>query len=469
MKLKLGQVADWIHAEGVFDSSAEAVGYSIDSRTVGAGELFFAVKGERVDGHDYVQAAIADGAVAAVVSQRWLAPMGFDEGRLLRVPDECEDCVLDAMQKLARAVRRAWGKRVIGVTGSAGKTTTKECIAQVLGCRFQVLKTEGNYNNHFGVPLTLLRLEPEHEVAVVEMGMNHAGEIAALAKIAEPNWAVVSNVGMAHAEFFADGIEGIARAKYELVESLPEDGVAFLNGDDVRVGAMGAGMGERAVLYGTSEGCVVRAEKTVDRGLRGTEFELVVPSGVVRGRVIRWPMVLRMPGRHNVMNALAAYAVGRQSGVEQFDAIGALERMRPGEKRGNVLRWRGAEIVNDTYNANPAAMLSMIEALRRTEGRRRVLMAGEMLELGAEGGRLHRECGAAAAEAGIDVVVGVRGLARELVAGVVAGGGSAVFLESAEEAGEWMRGNVMEGDVVLLKGSRGVRLERALEGLEGRD
>jgi UDP-N-acetylmuramoyl-tripeptide--D-alanyl-D-alanine ligase len=466
VKLRLGQVADWIRAEGVFDSRAEAEGYSIDSRTIGAGELFFAVKGERVNGHDYVEAAVADGAVAAVVSQRWLAPMGFDEARLLRVPDECEDCVLDAMQKLARAVRREWGGRVIGVTGSAGKTTTKECVAAVLGAAGgRVLKTEGNYNNHFGVPLTLLRLEMEDEVAVVEMGMNHVGEIAALAAIAEPNWGVVSNVGMAHAEFFADGIAGIARAKYELVQALPGDGLAFLNGDDLRVRGFAEGMRERAVLYGTSEGCGVRAVGVEDHGFNGTEFELVVSDRVAPEWGGALQMVLRLPGRHNVLNALAALAVGLKSGVDGLAALGALEKLRPTEQRGNVLAWRGAEVVNDTYNANPAAMLSMIEALRRTEARRRVLIAGEMLELGAEGVRLHRECGEAAARAGIDVVVGVRGLAEEMVMAAREGGVEAEFVALAEDAGEWIRGNVREGDVVLLKASRGVRLEQALEEL----
>ena len=176
MKLTLGQIADWIHAEGEFDTSAEATGYSIDSRTIGAGDLFFAVTGERMDGHDYVEAALADGAVAAVVSMGWMAPATVNEAKLLRVPDG-EECVLRAMQRLANRVRRAWGRRVIGVTGSAGKTTTKECIAEVLSTKYKVLKTEGNLNNHFGVPLMLLRLEPEHEVAVLEMGMNHAGEI----------------------------------------------------------------------------------------------------------------------------------------------------------------------------------------------------------------------------------------------------------------------------------------------------
>jgi UDP-N-acetylmuramoyl-tripeptide--D-alanyl-D-alanine ligase len=461
VRLTLGQVADWIHAEGEFDTSAEAVGYSIDSRTVGAGELFFAVRGERVDGHEYVETALRDGAVAAVVSMRWLKPVGVEEARLLRVPDTDADCVLGSMQRLANCVRREWGGRVIGVTGSAGKTTTKECVAAVLATKSLrgsggVLKTEGNLNNHFGLPLTLLRLEPEHEVAVLEMGMNHAGEIRALAKIAEPNWAVVSNVAAVHLEFFADGIEGIARAKYELVEALPADGIAFLNADDERVREFGKGMRDRAVLFGTSEDAAVRAEAIEDHGLRGTDFDLV--AGV---RPVRWPMILRLPGRHNVMNALAAYAVGQRSGVEPFDAIGALERMRPTEKRGNLLVWHGAEIVNDTYNSNPKALEGMAEALRKTEAKRRIVVAGEMLELGPEGARLHEACGEAMA--GLDVVVGVRGLARELVAGARAKGVTAEFVESPEQAGEWLRANLREGDVVLMKASRGVRLERALE------
>ena len=462
MKLTLGQVADWIHAEGVFDTGAEALGYSIDSRTIGAGDLFFAVKGERVDGHDFVETALKDGAVAAVVSMRWLKPGDVDEARLLRVPESESDCVLHSMQKLAHAVRKAWGsqegRRVIGVTGSAGKTTTKECIAAVLGTKFRVLKTEGNYNNHFGLPLTLLRLEMEDEVAVLEMGMNHAGEIRALGKIAEPDWAVVSNVAGVHLEFFEDGIEGIARAKYELVESLPGDGIAFLNGDDERVRGFGRGMGERAVLYGTSEGCWVRALEIEELGLKGTEFQLVAGD-----EEEGWPMILRLPGRHNVMNALAAYAVGLRSGVEQIDAIGALERMRPTEKRGNVVDWRGAEIVNDTYNSNPRALEAMVEALRKTEAKRRIVVAGEMLELGPRGGGLHRLSGEAME--GVDVVVGVRGLARELVDGARTVGIEAEFMETPELAGEWLRENLREGDVVLLKASRGVRLERALDAL----
>jgi UDP-N-acetylmuramoyl-tripeptide--D-alanyl-D-alanine ligase len=457
VKLTLGEIADWIHAEGEFDTSAEVVGYSIDSRTIGAGDLFFAVRGERVDGHDFVETALADGAVAAVVSMRWLKPALVEEARLLRVPESESDCVLHSMQKLAHEVRREWGGRVIGVTGSAGKTTTKECVAEVLGTKFKVLKTEGNYNNHFGVPLTLLRLEREHEVAVLEMGMNHAGEIRALAKIAEPDWAVVSNVAAVHLEFFDDGLEGIARAKYELVESLPADGIAVLNGDDERVRGFGRGMGERAVLYGASEmceGCALRAVEMEELGLNGTRFTVVVGEE-------RFPMVLRLPGRHNVQNALAAIAVGVMSGVTPAEGCEALEQMRPTERRGNVLTWRGAEIVNDTYNSNPRALEGMVRALQKTEAKRRIVVAGEMLELGSEGASLHRSCGEAMA--GVDFVVGVRGLALELVDGARAAGVAAEFVESPEQAGEWLRANLREGDVVLLKASRGVKLERALE------
>ncbi|AEU38166.1 UDP-N-acetylmuramoyl-tripeptide--D-alanyl-D-alanine ligase [Granulicella mallensis] len=457
MKLTLGQIADWIHAEGDFDSTALAQGYSIDSRTIGAGELFFAVRGERVDGHDYVETALADGAVAAVVSMRWLKPATVEEGKLLRVPDEDEDCVLQSMQKLANRVRREWGKRIIGVTGSAGKTTTKECIAQVLSAKFHVLKSEGNLNNGFGMPLQLLKLEPEHEVAVIEMGMNHAGEIRALAKIAEPDWAVVSNVAPVHLEHFPDGIEGIARAKYELVEALPADGIAILNGDDERVAAFGKGMRGRTVLYGTLPGLTVRAVEIEEAGLDGTRFRV----GIV-GRVQK--IHLRLMGRHNVLNALAAVAVGLQSGIDLKDCCLALEQMRPTEKRGEVIERHGAKIINDCYNSNPRALEAMVEALRKTKATRRIVMAGEMLELGPEGAALHRECGIAMA--GMDVVVGVRGLAASLVEGAESEGVEANFVETPEAAGEWLRENLREGDVVLMKASRGVRLEKALAGLE---
>ncbi len=439
----LGQVADWIHAEGDFTTGVEAVGYSIDSRTIGAGELFFAVTGERVDGHDYVSAALANGAVAAVVSNRWLAPGDLDPCRLLWVP-ESEDCVLRAMQTLARQVRRRWGRRVIGVTGSAGKTTTKEAIATVLGSQFSVLRSAGNLNNHFGVPLQLLRLEPEHEVAVIEMGMNHAGEIAALAKIAEPDWAVVSNVAAVHLEFFPEGIAGIAKAKYELVQALPEDGIAVLNADDAYVSEFGA---KRRVMYGVAASADVRAEDVVEAGVEGMRFTVV--AGGERAEV-----ALRMLGRHNVSNAVAAIAVGLESGMTLAECAAAVGELRPPDKRGVVIEWRGVTIVNDCYNSNPAALDAMVDALMAIPAARHIVVAGEMLELGPSAAELHRACGARMQAGGVDAVVGVRGNAREF-------GGT--FVETPKQAGEWMVANLRAGDAVLLKASRGVRLEGALQ------
>ena len=454
MRLTLGQVADWIHAEGDFTTNAEAVGYSIDSRTVGAGELFFAVTGGRVDGHDYVAAALANGAVAAVVSNHWLAPDEaelVDPCKLLRVP-EGEDCVLKAMQTLAHRVRQAWGGRVIGVTGSAGKTTTKEMIAAVLRARFSVLASAGNLNNHFGVPLQLLRLEPTHEVAVLEMGMNHAGELAALTRIGEPDWAIVSNVAAVHLEFFPEGIAGIAKAKYELVQAVPADGIAVLNADDARVAAFGAGMGERAVMYGLAATADVRAEDVVEAGTEGLRFTVVAGAERAEAR-------LHLLGRHNVSNALAAISVGWKSGMPLEECAAALGEMRAPDKRGVVAEWRGATLINDCYNSNPAALDAMVNALMAVAGRH-IVVAGEMLELGPEGAALHHACGARMRERGVDLLVGVRGLAGEMVRGF---GDGAVFVETPREAGKWMLRQVRAGDAVLLKASRGVRLEEALE------
>jgi UDP-N-acetylmuramoyl-tripeptide--D-alanyl-D-alanine ligase len=457
MKLTLGQVADWIHADGEFDTSVEVSGYAIDSRTIGAGELFFAVRGERLDGHEYVQTALANGAAAAVVSHRWVVPAEVDETKLLQVADG-EDCVLRALQQLAHAVRREWGGRVIGVTGSAGKTTTKDAVAQVLGSRFRVLKSAGNLNNGFGLPLQLLKLEREHEVAVIEMGMNHAGEIAALAKIAEPDWAVVSNVAPVHLEFFSEGIAGIAKAKYELVQALPKDGVAVLNFDDTYVASFGRGLGARAVFYGLGEGAEVRAVHVAEVGAEGVVF-------TVEAHGERVSVQLHMLGTHNVSNMLAAIAVGLRSGIGLQECAAAVGELRAGDKRGEVLAWRGAMLINDCYNSNPKALDAMVDALLAMSAERHVVVAGEMLELGPEAEALHAACGLRMAERGVGIVVGVRGVAEALVGAARAGGAEAVFVDSAEEAGEWMKANVRAGDAVLLKASRGVRLERALASL----
>src|SRR5271154_5330591 len=274
MILPLSRIAEFVAASadlprGLREQVAQA--YSIDSRTIGPGQLFFAVKGERLDGHDYVASALEKGAIAAVVRKDQLHRYA-SHAQLLAVED-----TLVALQTLATAVRKLWGKPLVGVTGSAGKTTTKEAIAHVLATRFRVLKSEGNFNNHFGLPLMLLKLEAKHDIAVIEMGMSHAGEIAALAKIAEPEIGVVTNVAPVHLEFF-ESLAGIARAKYELIEALPGDGTAVLNGDDEYVSQFGRDFRGKVVLYGLKASADVRAENIQPLGVEGSSFDVVAGS-----------------------------------------------------------------------------------------------------------------------------------------------------------------------------------------------
>ncbi|MGD0829930.1 MAG: UDP-N-acetylmuramoyl-tripeptide--D-alanyl-D-alanine ligase [Terracidiphilus sp.] len=457
MNLTLAEAA--IGAGAVLEAPASAAnagalmarGYSIDSRTVGAGELFFAVRGERLDGHDFVAAAIARGAVAAVVSRARVATL---PDAALAVPLLITEDPLIALQALATHVRRRWGKRVVAVTGSAGKTTTKEAIAAALGAKFKVLKSQGNFNNNFGLPLQLLRLEAEHEIAVIEMGMNHAGEVAALARIASPDWGVVSNVGTAHIENFADGQAGIARAKLELVDALPATGVVFLNCDDAYVSQFGREFTGRVVYFGRGP-CADPQLLEASEDLAG--LHLRFRAGEREGR-----LTLRLLGAHNASNALAGLAVALEAGVDLDAAAAALETLTAGERRGEVLSVGGATILNDCYNSNPEALRSMIRTLAARPAKRRILVAGEMLEMGEHGPALHAECGRAAAEAGLDLVAGVGGNAVHLAAAACTGGVAALFLPDAEAAGRWLMQNLQAGDVALVKGSRGVHLERAI-------
>jgi UDP-N-acetylmuramoyl-tripeptide--D-alanyl-D-alanine ligase len=288
---------------------------------------------------------------------------------------------------------------------------------------------------------------------VIEMGMNHAGEIAALAKIAEPDWAVVSNVAAVHLEFFSDGMAGIARAKYELIEALPKDGVAVLNFDDEYVASFGRGLGARAVFYGMGDGADVRAVHVAEMGAEGVVF-------TIEAKGERASVQLKMLGRHNVPNALAAIAVGLRSGMGLEECAAAVGEMRAGDKRGEVLEWRGAMLINDCYNSNPAALNAMVDALLAIPGERHIVVAGEMLELGPEAEALHAACGLRMAERGVGFVLGVRGAAEALVGAAERAGIEGLFVPGPDEAGEWLVANVRAGDVVLLKASRGVRLEK---------
>ncbi len=462
MKLTLAEAA--VGSGAVLEAPASlaqpgarvVTGYSIDSRTIESGDLFFAVRGERFDGHDFVAAAAERGAAAAVVSR----------ARAANLPDPalgmplllCDDPLV-ALQALAAHVRRQWGKRVIAVTGSAGKTTTKEAIATALSARFNVLKSRGNLNNAFGMPLQLLRLEPQHEFAVIEMGMNHAGEIAALARIAAPDWGVVTNVGTAHIENFPEGQAGIARAKFELVESLPQSGIAFLNCSDPYVSQFGRDFPGKVVYFGDGP-CADPQMVAISEDESGLH---VCYSAQAREG---W-MTLHLLGAHNGTNAMAGLAVALEAGVQLDEAVRALESLTPGDKRGEVIEIGGAVVLNDCYNSNPEALRSMIRTLSTRSAVRRILVAGEMLELGEHSPALHAACGRAAADAGLDCVVGVGGNAEHLATAACSAGVASLFLPDADAAGKWLQANLRKGDVVLVKGSRGVRLERAVQAITG--
>jgi UDP-N-acetylmuramoyl-tripeptide--D-alanyl-D-alanine ligase len=454
MKLQLSRIAELIRGSGEFDENAIAMAYSIDSRTMHAGELFFAIRGERLDGHDFVEAALRAGAVGAVIANDEAARFPV-KSRLIAVEDTTR-----ALQQLGAAVRRIWGKKLIGITGSAGKTTTKECVAHVLASQLRVHKSVGNLNNHFGMPLQLLKLEPEHDIAVIEMGMSHAGEIRALAELAKPDVAIVTNVGPVHLENF-DSIQGIARAKYELVEALPSGGMAVLNADDQYVCQFSRDFRGKVVTFGIDRPADVRAENIELQGESGTTFDVV-------GQGFRERAHLPLVGKHNVLNACAAVAVAIELGILPSKAIASLATIAPSDKRGEVLHLAGATIINDCYNSNPKALKSMVEALVSIEAKRRIVVAGEMLELGPTSPDLHFECGSYMAERGIDRVLGVRGNGLSIAEGARQGGVDAEFVNSPEEAGEWLARELKKDDAVLVKASRGVRLEKALEILKSK-
>jgi UDP-N-acetylmuramoyl-tripeptide--D-alanyl-D-alanine ligase len=408
-------------------------------------------------------AALEAGARAGVVAGDRIS--GYAEqyrSRLLAVPD-----TLAALQNLAQAVRTRWGRRLAAVTGSAGKTTTKEILAALLAARFRVLKSEGNLNNEYGLPLQLLRLEEEDEAAVVELGMSHAGELKRLAEIARPDVGVVTRVAPVHLEFFAS-VDEIALAKRELIEGLTgRESVAVLNADDSRVARFAQVAPGRVVTFGVAGSGDFRAENIQDRGLNGSEFDFLGPEGRARLR-------LPLAGRHNISNALGALAAASVWGVGAAEAREIFPKLEATGMRGRVLQYdAGFTVINDCYNSNPVALAAMVELLTNTpaEGRH-ILAAGEMLELGPASAELHREAGRAAAATGkLGWIIGVQGDAENFVRGAIEAGhpaGRAKFCASSAEAGELV-GNLMErGDVLLVKGSRGVKMEFIVEALDSR-
>jgi UDP-N-acetylmuramoyl-tripeptide--D-alanyl-D-alanine ligase len=455
MILDLQEIAAAIGAAG-FVQPAKVSGWSVDTRTQSVGDVFFALRGPNHDGHLFVRAALDHGAAAVVVDHETGA------GRELIVPD-----TLSALQRLAAWARRRWGGKVVAVTGSAGKTTTKDAIAHLLARELAVGKTGGNLNNQVGLPLSILRLADEARVAVLELGMNHAGEIRGLASIARPDIGVVTNVGYAHVENF-DSIDGVAAAKRELIESLPENGVAVLNADDPRVACFREAHPGRSVTFGFSESADVRACRVEQSGV-GAPVGGSAPDSAcqhTRFRALGVDFETVLPGRHAVLNLLAAIAVARVFGIRAEKLVEPVRSFALGKMRGERLEHNGIVIWNDCYNSNPEAARSMIDVLRDTPASRRIAVLGEMLELGSAARELHEQLGRYAASQGINFLIGVQGDAHAMVGAAVGAGlpeSAAHFFMEAAEAGDFVRRIALPGDAVLFKGSRGVAVERALE------
>jgi UDP-N-acetylmuramoyl-tripeptide--D-alanyl-D-alanine ligase len=459
-------------------SEREISAYSIDSRAIRRDEIFFAIRGEIHDGHKFVAEVLQRGAIAAVVSNKesGLRPQasGVPEGQqvsgsgLLIFVDD----TLEALQTLSSSVVRDWRGQLVAITGSAGKTTTKDLTAVTLEKIGRVMKTQGNFNNAYGLPLSILRMESngsnadDFDYGVFEMGMNHPGELAALTSFAPPDVGLVTNVSAAHLEHFAS-VDAIADAKAELIGGIKTGGAAVLNADDFRVTRMRELRDDLTIrTFGIEQGADVMAQEIESDGLDGAIFSLVTPRGAAK-------VALPLVGRHNLYNALAAATVADFYGAPLPAIAAALAVVSSPKMRGEVTHFEeGFTLIDDSYNSNPRALIAMVQAVRASKGYgRKIVVAGEMLELGDAAAQLHYEAGHKIAELGVDLLIGVRGLASEIVRGGRDAGmrnESAIFLATPFEAGEFLFNEIRAKDLILVKGSRGVKTEVVVEKLKER-
>ncbi len=441
------------------DADAMIEGAAIDSRAVRGGELFFAFAGERTDGHRFVADALSHGASAAMVQEDLPAP---SKGALIRVPD-----TFQALHDLARHVRSRVPERLVGITGSAGKTTTKELLAAMLGRRFRVAWTKGNLNNLYGFPLSLLNVPDGTEWMVAEMGMSTPGELRQLSLLGRPDAALFTVVRPVHLEFF-DSVRAIAEAKSELLAGLAPDGFIVANADDPEVARIASRHhsrhGARVVWYGLrAETADVQARDLAPEPEGGIGSRFVLEAG---GQSVE----VRLPlhGLYNVENCLAAAACAWALGLPLAEIAAAVREVKPAAMRGVVHRAAaGFTLVDDSYNSNPDAVGKALEGAALLPGARRVAVLGDMRELGPEGPRFHREAGEQAGRLGFSPVVGVGELSRELTAGAESAGAAAVWVADAAAAADWAAKEVRPGDLVLVKASRGVGLEKVVQRLLG--
>ena len=428
--------------------------FGIDSRLSRPGELFFAIVAQR-NGHDFVPDAFAKGARGAVISQD-IGPVGPEQA-LVRVPD-----TVRALQALAGSVLAEHHPKVIGITGSIGKTTTKEFTAALLSPRFKVLKSEGNFNNHLGLALSLLKLQPEQQAAVLEMGASSPGEIRTLTRIAPPDVAVITNINPVHLEFF-HSLEAVASAKKEILDGAKENATAILNGDDPLVQEIGRGWRGRRLTFGFSSACDVRASAVRKLGTDGMTFELRLED---KTRRVRFPFFYE----EYLANLLAAVGASHALSLPFEVMIDGIPRLTPISGRGGLIRLgRNLRLIDDSYNSNPKALEAALKGLASLPARRRVAVLGDMLELGPKEADFHRQAGRQVAENGWSLLLAVGRLAQLIAEGALAAGlpkTRVLTFATSEEAAARISALVEEDDLILVKGSRGIRTERVVERLK---
>ena len=458
----IDEIAEAISGQVISDKPEMKVqSFSIDSRRVKAGDLFFAIQGKHFDGHQFVEEAVARGAVGVVISDvSSLNPKtGTSKEAFVIVVQD----TVRALQLLGLFIRRVSRARVVAITGSVGKTTTKELSAALLESRHHVFRSRGNLNNHIGLPLSLLELRHLPDIAIVELGMNHPGEIETLVRIAEPEIRVWTNVAEVHSEFF-DSVEAIADAKAELLDSATSETQLIVNAADPRVMARTHGFPGQVFTFGIDVDADVRATNLRALGLSGMETEVHTPVGSAELRT-------SLLGRGNLANILAAISVALRFQIPLDVLLSRVVEFTPPPKRGEIIRLGGVTIIDDSYNSNPMALKCVLEAIKQeSKNNRRVAVLGEMLELGRRSQALHEACGRAAVETGFDIVVAVGGdAAKSLADGAISAGlasNAVMTFRTSDEAADGVYQLVQSGDLVLVKGSRGIKTERIVDKLK---
>lgn len=454
LTLKISEIIEATGGQLVSGNMGTTVtGISTDSRKIVNGCLFIPLIGERFNGHDYINKALAEGAAAVLTQQD---ENGIHERCFIRVDDTSR-----ALRDLAAFYRKEFTVPFVGITGSVGKTSTKDMIASVVGSRLNVLKTEGNLNNEIGVPLTIFNLDKTHEAAVLEMGMSGAGEIGRLTAIIKPDIAVITNIGMSHIEKLGSR-QNILKAKLEILEALNPGGLVILNGDDALLAGMKDLLKFRTVLYGMDEGVDYRACNINSHGESGTFFDVTIG-----GR--EYNIHIPVPGVHNVHNALAAVAVGCELGIPMEYIVNGIAAFSPSKMRMDIIAFNGMKIINDVYNASPNSMEAGINVLSEIGlENRKIAVLGDMLELGEWAEKAHFDIGKYASAAQIDQIIAVGSNARFIAEGALSTGYSkerVKYFQSNTEALDYLQKNLVSGDVILVKGSRGMKMEEIIKGL----